>query len=478
MIDSNKRLNALVTFKTLSFTMKISSNYSLLLLISCSFLCSTCKVKSSNLEKKTLFSDQNKPTNSIINDQEEQEYASDNYLRYTDFNYKPNIQTTQLFVKDDPLSYPVIFLGTNQQLELHFDDLKSEFDNYNYTFVHCNADWQPSNLLPSEYMKGFFNGIIQDYEYSTNTLYSYIHYSVSFPNEDIQFLSSGNYLLKVYGDNEEDLLLTRRFHIVEKRVSIDANIHMATLARYRDYKQELDFSINYTNYPIENPYSNIQVVLRQNRRWDNAITGLKPQFIRENELVYNYEDNNLFDGNNEYRFFDAKDLRYQALNVDGIQIMDGKTHLFVLPEEPRSFKRYYFQQDLNGNRFITRENSSSSNWDADYMLTHFTLKRETEVPGGDIYVFGALSDWDFKEEFKMKYVEVNSQYELTTKLKQGYYNYNYIYLPKGSTTGDMSVIEGTHSETNNEYYFFVYYRENGGISDRLIGFEIKNSNNN
>jgi hypothetical protein len=426
-----------------------------------------------------MESRENKERLEAGNIEEDGLYVDQNYLQYRDHIYKENIETAQLYVSGEQLSYPVIFLRSSKQLELHFDDLSADFQTYSYKFVHCNANWEPSGLTSQEYLTGFFNGFIEDYEYSFNTLFKYIHYKIKFPNEEIQFKLSGNYLVKVYADNdEENLVLTKRFYVVDKRVSIKTNIHMATLARYRDYKQEIDFTINHGGYPIQDPFLDLKVVISQNRRWDNAINDLKPLFVKTPELVYNYEDNNLFDGNNEYRFFDAKDLRYQSMNVDGIQIMDGKTHLYVLPEEPRSFKKYYFQQDLNGKRFLKRDNSPDANKEADYMITHFNLKRETMIPNGDVYVFGELSDWEFKEEFKMKYVKVNNEYTLSTRLKQGYYNYNYAFLPKGSTKGDISAIEGTHAETENDYYFFVYHRQVGEIYDRLIAFEIKNSNNN
>jgi len=419
------------------------------------------------------------PVKQTVNQlKEEKELAKKEPLQYQDHIYKKNIATAQLFVKDDPMTYPVIFLRSGRQLELHFDDLNSEFHTYSYKYIHCNANWEPSGLTKQEYLSGFFSGYIEDYEYSFNTLFSYINYSLVFPNQETQFRLSGNYLLLVYANNnEEDLVLSKRFYVVDEKVSIESNIRMATLARYREYKQEIDFTINHENYNIQDPYGNLKVVISQNRRWDNAITDLKPLFVKTPELVYNYEDNNLFDGNNEYRFFDAKDLRYQSMNVDGIQIIDRKTHVYLLPEEPRSFKRYFNQQDLNGRRLIKRDQSRDANKEADYMITHFMLSREAKVPGGDIYVFGELSDWEFKEAFKMDYVEVNNEYVLTTKLKQGYYNYNYVFLADGETKGDMSVIEGTHSETENDYYFFIYHRQQGEIYDRLVGFDIKNSNN-
>jgi len=409
-------------------------------------------------------------TNSTSEDQESK-------LQYRDHTYRENIKTVQLYRKDDQLSFPVLFLGSSEQLELHFDDLAADFETYTYTIVHCNANWEPSDLVVTEYLSDFFNGFIEDYEYSINTLFPYIHYKVAIPNNQVKFKLSGNYLLKVYANNnEEDLLLTKRFYVVEKRVNITSDIRMAALARYRDYKQEVDFTIDHGTYPIQDVYQNVTVMISQNRRWDNAINNLKPLIIRSTELIYNFEDKNLFDGNNEYRFFETRNLRYQSMNIDGVQIMGGKTHVYILPEEPRSSKRYLFWPDINGKRQINRENSPLSNREADYMITHFKLVKENPVPGGDIYVFGELSDWEYKPEFKMNYVEVNGAYELTTTLKQGYYNYNYAYLPDGEEVGDLSTIEGTHSETNNDYYIFVYHRENGTIYDKLIGFEIKTIN--
>lgn len=407
------------------------------------------------------------------------DYSKENFLRYEDYTYKDNIKTVQLYVKDAPLSYPVLFLNDSKQLELHFDDLTQEFHTYTYEFIHCNANWQPSNLNAQEYISGFFQGFIEDYEYSFNTLFPYIHYKMAFPNQQINFLKSGNYIIKVYANNDpEDLLLTKRFFVVEKSVSINASVKMATLARYRDFKQEVDFNIQLGSYQVQDPYSDISVFIMQNRRWDNAIQNLKPLFVRGEELVYNYEDKNLFDGGNEFRFFETKDFLYQSLNTDGIQIENGKYHVWVLSEEPRSFKRYYFQNDINGLRLVKRDGSSNSNREADYMVAHFSLQRATPLPQGDVYVFGELSDWQFKPEFKMEYVAIEKEYRLKTVLKQGYYNYLYAFLPKNSNEGDISVLEGTHSETENDYTLFVYHRKRGEIYDRIIGFTQINSNSN
>ena len=392
-------------------------------------------------------------------------------IEYINRSYKENIKSVQLYPPGDPLSIPVLFLNDNRQLELHFDDLNKEFKIYSYDIVHCNSNWEPSGLVMQEYINGFFNAYIEDYQYSFNTLFPFIHYKMRFPNQDISFTKSGNYILKVFENNDpENVVLTRRFYVVDQKIGIEARVKMATLAKYRDYSQEVDFNLNLVNYPVIDPYADLKVIISQNRRHDNAITDLKPLFVRTPQLVYNYERENLFDGNNEYRFFDTKDLRYQAINVDGIQIIDGETHVYLLPGESRSHMQYFFQNDINGQRLIKRDDSRDANREADYIRTHFTLKVDQPYEGGELYVFGQLSEWQFLPEFKMEYVEVEEEYRCEALIKQGYYNYAYVFLPDGETKGVMSVVEGTHSATENSYYFLVYHRQQGEIYDRLVGF--------
>ncbi|NJK94628.1 MAG: hypothetical protein HC905_06630 [Bacteroidales bacterium] len=56
-------------------------------------------------------------------------------------------------------------------------------------------------------------------------------------------------------------------------------------------------------------------------------------------------------------------------------------------------------------------------------------------------------------------------------LKQGYYDYQYVFIPKSTGTFDESEIEGSFSETENSYFIFVYYKGFGERYDRLIGYK-------
>ena len=62
------------------------------------------------------------------------------------------------------------------------------------------------------------------------------------------------------------------------------------------------------------------------------------------------------------------------------------------------------------------------------MITYvyFYLMSDAPLIEGDVYIFGALSDWKCKEEFKMKYDHDFKGYRAVLFVKQGFYNYEYV----------------------------------------------------
>ncbi len=397
-------------------------------------------------------------------------------MRYENYIYKENIKTILLHKQGWELSYPIINLNSEDKLKLSFDDLDGDIKDYYYTIIHCDASWQPSDLLPADYIEGFIENQIQDYKYSFNTLYRYIHYNLIIPNENIKPKISGNYILKVYEDYDEtNLVLTKRFVIVEHKVTISANVKRATLLDLRRSSHEIDFTLSYSAYSINNPYRDIKVVIAQNNRWDNVITNLKPLFVKYNELVYDYEEGNVFSGGSEYRYFDIKSVRYQSDRIWKIHYEKPYYHIYLFNDEKRTFKIYYFYQDLNGKCFIKIQEGEDSEVEADYVYVHFTLPYDSPIIDGNIYVFGGLSDWSFNTNNQMKYNFDKKAYELTMLLKQGYYNYEYVCVKDGSKVADNTFIEGSHYETENDYIIYIYHRDISSRYDKLIGFEIVNS---
>ncbi|HNZ42057.1 MAG: DUF5103 domain-containing protein [Bacteroidales bacterium] len=401
------------------------------------------------------------------------DYFSDNYLRAEDYIYKPNIRTVLFYREGFVLTSPIINLDQGEKLVLKFDDLDGDLKRMRYTFIHCDAYWNPSDLMPNEYLRGFYEDDITDVKYSFNTLQKYTHYSLTIPTDVMQPVLSGNYLLKVYMEDEpENVVLTRRFMIVDSKVNITAIVNKPTVVEYRNYKQEVDFSIDKTGYTINNPYQDLKVIVQQNGRWDNAIRNLKPLYIKGEILDYNYEEENVFPGGNVFRYFDIKSTNAYTEYI-AHQVKDSIGYEVFLKEEQRkTFKVFVSQKDIKGRQFIkSDDNITDSDIESEYVYVHFFLKYDAPLQDGAIYILGGLTDWSYSKEAKMEYNYEWKGYTATLYLKQGYYNYQYVFLENGKQVGDETLIEGSHYETDNEYTIYVYSRELGENYDVLIGLK-------
>jgi len=394
---------------------------------------------------------------------------------FPDAVFSKTIKTVQFYKEGWEFAYPIIDMNDNKPLLFSFDDLQDSPRNLNYSIVLCDAGWMPSRLAYSEYLEGFYQNTISDYKASFNTHISYVHYSLQVPNENVKIKLPGNYILLVFEDNEDKPLLIKRFVAVDQKITIETNVKRPTLPLYQNNYQEVDFTIFHGNYPIDNPYQNIKTVVVKNNQWKFSLPDLKPLFVRDNELVYNYEDKNLFPGGNEYRSFDIKSIRYQSANIQSIVLTNDAYQVRLKPDKPRNRISYLSAIDLNGKYLIQNQEGSNPDNDAEYVHVLFTFPMEAPLVDGDIFVYGGFSDFNCYDDYKMTYNLEKNAYELDMLVKQGYYNYQYVYVPKNSTEVDEGYFEGSFYETENNYVIYVYYHPFGSRYDRLIGVKIANS---
>lgn len=385
--------------------------------------------------------------------------------------YHENLKTVQLRRSGELGAKLYAQLGAQNTFQLSFDDFDANFKNYNYTFLHCNADWTPSDLIKAEYLKTYQQEIVRNYEFSFNTFVPFTHYSLSFPNQYMQFTKSGNYLLIVYLDDPEEPAFTLRFVIYEDVVSISTDTHRANTAQELMEYQQVDFSVFHGSYPVPDPFRDLKVSVLQNNRWDNAITNLKPRFLSNNTLDYDYDMENNFLGGNEFREFETKDMRTLSLRVRKIEI-DTSWVAYVQPEESRRFNQFITWEDLNGSYFVRKLDSEYPGTEADYVLMDFYVKYPNPLPGG-VFLFGELSNWSLDQNWALEYDYKEKAYRGKFYIKQGFYNYMYATMkPDGSA--ETTEFEGNHWQTENEYTIIVYHRELGIRYDRVIG--VANSN--
>ncbi len=392
-------------------------------------------------------------------------------------NITGEIKSARIHREEWNLSYPVIDLNSNDKLLLHFDLLDDKTETFYYTFIHCDKDWNQSQIFDTDYLDGFSENRIENYELSFNTTVNYIHYSVTFPNEYVSFKISGNYLVKVYpyGDTDNPVLV-KRFMISENNSHISATPMRSKLADSYLTGQQIDFIIDHSSMELQNPYNNIFCSLLQNGRWDNARMNLTADFTGNFTLEYNdLSANNIFPGGSEFRYFDIKSLRYLSEYVKNIEHRYGYGHVNLYPSKSRGSRQYFYNQDFNGKYYIAHQEGVDPNSDADYVWVYFTLPSNFPVLNGDVYIFGELSRWKFNSDNRMFYNPETHTYEGSLLLKQGWYNFLYVVKSGDGSVASLAEFEGNHYETENDYLILCYYRDPMERYDRLISHKVVNT---
>lgn len=386
---------------------------------------------------------------------------------FTDVNSK-RIKTLQVKVAGERISDPCITLGGEEQIEINFDGLGDGYTRYAYNVVHCNADWTQSQLSPIEYMNGFQGMTIDDFANSIGTTTQYSNYRLLLPNDDIQFKVSGNYAIRVYDEEKPDqTVFTACFSVVEPQVSLSASVSGNTDIDTNRSHQQVSFDINHKNFPIAYPQTDLKIFVYQDNRRDNAVTDLQPMGIRENQISYAYNRDLIFPAGNEYRRMEFLSHTYNGMHVEGISFHNPYYNVELMADYKRD-KGYQYDQDQDGRFFVRCSGCSDPDTEADYYIVHFALVCDP-LPDGNVYLSGELFNHVLDEKSKMGYNFETGQYEKAVLLKQGSYNYQYLFVPTGSTIGRTAPIEGDYHQTQNEYSIYVYYRPTGARYDRLIG---------
>ncbi len=401
--------------------------------------------------------------------------AQDNGLRYENAIYDPQISTVKFHLTGFPLTDPIIDLNAQATLTLSFDDLAGEVRQYSYSILHCDADWQPSQLTDMEYLDGFMDQPIRDYRFSFKTLIPFVHYRLELPSRDTRWKVSGNYLLVVYDGNAP--VLSRRFVVVEPLSRIEPRLVRPAQVSLSRTHQEVDFTVFLDEeLDIRNPISEVKACIIQNGRWDQAICGIPPLFVRPRELSFDHQNKVVFPAGKEFRFLDMRSLRRRSETIATIDRFQDHTEVILYPGEPRADRAYNFLEDINGAYVIENFDQPNPDLASDYAEVFFTLQME-ERADADVYIVGAMTDWEPREEFRMVYNPAINAYVSKPRMKQGYYNFGFATVDPFAETPlpDFAPIEGNWFATENQYTIILYYRPFGNRYDRVIGARTFNS---
>ncbi|WP_293301292.1 DUF5103 domain-containing protein [Pedobacter sp. UBA4863] len=387
--------------------------------------------------------------------------------------FKEYIKTVECYNSSKEQSLPVINLKTAETITFAFDDLSGGQKSYNYTIEHCTWDWKPSQLNILDYLEGVQQDILFNYKYSFNTLVKFTNYRLTFPNDQMKVKIGGNYILKIYEDNDPTkLIITQRFYVLNNTINIGAEVVPATSVADRSSKQKINFSL-FHQAPINNPFLEVKAVVMQNNIQQTAIVNTKPSFVKPGTLVYNDINTNHFYGGNEFRKFDIRSFRYKAEHVADIY-RDSTQNVILAIDLPNGTNRYSNQFDENGNFFIRNTDGRDHVTDSDYAYVLFTLAAQPPTPKGNVYVFGRFNNYALTEENKLTFESSRRRYYGNIKLKQGIYDFKYVWVDENGKFDD-TVFEGSFFETENTYQVLAYHRKPGSRYDDFVGFSNVNS---
>ncbi|TCZ73305.1 DUF5103 domain-containing protein [Flaviaesturariibacter aridisoli] len=396
-------------------------------------------------------------------------------LRPSDSPTSPvgDIHSAKLYRPGDQTSFPMIALGSIESLELHFDDMEADVKNYYYSYQLCDADWTPSVLHTFEYIRGFANNRISNYRISSITSSRYTHYQAVLPDRNCQPMLSGNYLLRVFinGDTSQ-IAFTKRFVVYENKAKLAVQLLQPYNAAVYNTHHKLHIGITPDNNKLNlmGP-QDFTVVILQNNNWVTSKTINQPTIYRGNYYEYSDESITAMPAGMEWRWLDLRSLRLMSERVEKINSQRDTTQVYVKTDAPRNGNIRVQYRDNNGAYSVEAIDNLNPFWQSEYGNVHFSFR----PPGGtpykdrDVYIFGELTGWLQDAPGPMTFNEERGVYESELLLKQGYYNYLYVTVPKGQAgPADFSGTEGNNWVTDNQYTVLVYYRAFGARYDAIV----------
>lgn len=385
--------------------------------------------------------------------------------------FHPAFRTLQVTANDDPFAPTVIMLNDpRSRLTISFDEIAEDRRFMRYELIHCDAGWKPEGLVASEFLDGFNEGTVEDYDFSRATLVHYVHYTITIPNREIRITQPGNYIVRVYDESDPDeTLLQACFGVCDFTANIAAGVSSLTDIDANRNHQQLELTVDLSHArDVADPFNDLKIVISQNGREDNTVTLTTPQRVMGSRVIYEHLRPLIFKAGNEYRRFETVSTSYPGMGVEEISFDAPIYNMTLYTDAPRAYSPYSYDSTQHGRFFVREVSSADSDTEADYVMTHFSLAMP-ELPGRDVFLDGDFVNRRFDPASRMVYNRATQRYEQSMMLKQGAYNYQYLTVRSGETKGETAPVEGDFYQTTNEYTVKVYHRPRGSRFDKLIG---------
>lgn len=381
--------------------------------------------------------------------------------------YGDNVKTIQAVVNLNWLSPCVMRLHFSDHLYVSFDELSHDYHRYVYRLHHCEPDWSESEeLLESDWLEGFNNVVIDDFERSINTTVPYTHYRFTLPNDQCRPTMSGNYRIDIIDDDTQEIVASVEFMVTEQSMILSLNASSNTDRDTNVSHQQVTFGLRYGDHLVTNPDEQIQTLVMQNSREDNCVWNAEPSSVNHLGMEWRHRKELIFDAGNEYRKFEVLDPSHPTMGIDRIR-WDGEYYqVFPFLSEPRP--NYIYDEDADGSFIIRNSNDRENDTTCDYVWVNYRLKAP-ELKEGQIVIDGRWTTEE-PETYVMTYDPEQRLYTAKILQKQGYYSYQYLWVTADGETRPLPS-EGNFFQTENRYQAFVYYKGTGERTWRLTSYD-------
>ena len=380
--------------------------------------------------------------------------------------YNPQVKSLQAVVNQNWQSLPVMKLNSADRLHIGFDELSHDYHRYICHIERCEADWTTAiEVFESDWLNGFNDLIIDDYDHSINTTVPYTHYQFTLPNDQCHLKMSGNYRLHIQEDGINEDVLTVEFMVTEQSMQLSMSATTNTDIDTNDRHQQVTMSIGYMGHSVTQPDEQIQTVVMQNGREDNCRRNVRQAFVNQNGMEWSHAMELIFDAGNEYRKYEILDPTHPTMGIDYIR-WDGEYYqVFPFVSEPRP--NYLYDEDANGAFYIRNSDNRENDIISDYVWVNYRLKSNPAIDGH--IVIDGMWTTEADDTYRLTYDEGTGMYTATILQKQGYYSYQYLWEDHSGIRRPLPS-EGNFYQTENRYQAFVYYKEVGGRTWRLTAF--------
>lgn len=380
--------------------------------------------------------------------------------------YDPQVKSLQAVVNQNWQSLPVMKLNSADRLHVGFDELSHDYHRYICHIERCEADWTTATeVFESDWLNGFNDLIIDDYEHSINTTVPYTHYQFALPNDQCRLKMSGNYRLHILEDGTDEDVLTVEFMVTEQSMQLSMSATTNTDTDPNGHHQQVTMSVGYMNHAVTRPDEQIRTVVMQNGREDNCRRNVRPAFVNQNGQEWSHAMEYIFDAGNEYRKYEVLDPSHPTMGIDYIR-WDGEYYqVFPFMSEPRP--NYLYDEDADGAFYIRNSDNRENDIISDYVWVNYRLKSDP-ISDGHIVIDG-LWTTEADDTYRLTYDENTQLYTTAILQKQGYYSYQYLWEDSMGTRHPLPS-EGNFYQTENRYQAFVYFKEIGGRTWRLAAF--------